>query len=90
MAQMKALDIHEHSLCPGCLRPIDVCANDTHPVGVDKHVCNFELAKAVQMRMDEHDHRNDEPPTYGQPKWDDGVLHAPRPSTAEELATYSI
>lgn len=92
-AEMQALAHYEASLCPGCQRPLDICAADYEAqtaVAAVPHICNVAVARAVQYRIDEwhntpQDKRAaDEAPL--QSKWNDGRYYLTRPPTPEELA----
>lgn len=88
-AQMQALEIYEASLCPGCQRPLKVCAADFgNPVSVDKHICNYTQARAVQQRYDDWENadRDKRGAAPLEPLHSDGAMYAPRPSSAQELA----
>lgn len=88
-AWMEALTIYEASLCPGCNRPIDVCAAE-YAAGVayivDSHICTATLSRAVQQRVDEwentdRDKRPGQMPTDAQ--WHDGRMYAPHLAAAD-------
>lgn len=89
---MQARSIFKASLCPGCGRPLDVCAAEFtagRAYVVDEHICTVTRVREIQSRMTEwentdRDKRTPEPPVN--PRWSDGLIHVPHPATADELA----
>lgn len=90
-AEMQALSIYEASLCPGCNRPIDVCAKDFEQQAayvVESHICTTTRARIVQQRMDDWDNTERDQRSGSQPTdahWNDGLMYAPRPARPDEL-----
>ena len=90
-AEMQALAIYEASLCPGCSRPIDICATDykaERAFVVDTHICMASRSRAVQERIDDWKNapqgkRSDAAPLAA--RHSDGLMYAPRLATPDEL-----
>lgn len=91
-AEMQALDIYEASLCPGCKRPVDICAADfasQRAFMVDTHTCMAVLAREVQARVDawEHADRQSRGDMPTEAKYSDGRMYIPRPATDDEASS---
>jgi hypothetical protein len=90
-AEMQALAIYEASLCPGCKRPVDICAADFEQGAayvVESHICTTARAVEIQRRVEAWENTDRDQRAGSMPVdavYSDGRFHAPRPARPDEL-----